>query len=126
MAKRVRPRPEFAVQTRLAELLREFDYPDLNTRPPPPIGGDDGGMAHVLIVSSSEPQDVRDKADYVVPQDDSAGPLQTAFDTIAAQQGNNGKWSIWMAGVFDLNTDVTTPSGAWIRGLGYTNTSACT
>lgn len=77
--------------------------------------GGGGGMAHILIVSDTEPPEVQNKADYIVPSADSAADLQTIFDSLPS-----GSWSIWMAGVFELDDDVTVPDGAWIRGLGYT------
>lgn len=119
--KRVAPAPEFAVPLAVQRLLEEFQYPDdLGGGGPvtPAVGG--GGMAHVLIVSDSEPQQIQDKADFVIPQTSSSGRLQLAFDEISAQNGGEGAWSIWMAGVFDLDADVVAPNHAWIRGLGYT------
>lgn len=75
-------------------------------------------MAHFLIVAESEPQQIQEKADYTVPASDSAAPLQEVFDEIDDLM-NGGAFSIWLAGSFELDDDVTAPSGAWIRGLGY-------
>lgn len=97
-------------------LVREFDYPDMDTLPPAFRGGGGGGMAHILIVSDSEPAEIQAKADYVVTQTGAAAQLNEIF----ASLGNN-PWSIWMAGTFNLEEDVVAPSGAWIRGLGYTS-----
>lgn len=72
-------------------------------------------MAHILIVSDSEPDTVQAKADFVVNEVGAAGQLNGIFATL-----DGGPWSIWMAGVFNISEDVTFPSGAWIRGLGYT------
>lgn len=96
-------------------LVRKFEYPDSDTLPPPFTLGGGGGMAHILIVSTSEPGMIQDKADYVVNQNNAAAELTAIFDSLAT-----GSWSIWMAGVFNISEDVTFPSGAWIRGLGYT------
>ena len=74
------------------------------------IGG--GGMAHILIVSDSEPAEVQAKADFVVPSVNSAGPFQAAVDSIEAG-------TIWVAGIIDLEEDVTVTGLKWVRGLGY-------
>lgn len=113
--RRARLTGESAVYRTVNDLARKFEYPDENTLPIPGGGGGGGGMAHILIVSDSEPSDVQAKADYVVSSSASAGELQGIFDSIS------GTWSIWMAGVFTLDDDVITPSGCLIRGLGYTS-----
>lgn len=76
-------------------------------------------MAHYLIVSESEVDAVQEKADFLVPDSNSATLLQEAFDSIAATNDTSAVISIWMAGIFDLDSDVTPPDEAWIRGLGY-------
>jgi hypothetical protein len=70
-------------------------------------------MAHILVVSTSEPEAVQAKADFVVPAVNSAGPLQEIVDGF----GNSG--TIWLAGIFDLDADVEVAGlGVRIRGLG--------
>lgn len=124
MRRRRLTNPQAAQAQYLDDLLREFEYPDrrFQTDPlpiiPDLVGG--GGMAHVLIVSTSEPQEIRDKADYVVEENNCSTALQEIFDVIEDSQLSNGAWSIWMAGVFDLDADITAPAGAWLRGLGWT------
>lgn len=94
-------------------MANAFVYPDEIGGSGPLVLGGGGGMAHILIVSTSEPDDIQAKADHVVTQTNSSGQLQDIFDSI------DDIWSIWMAGTFHLNEDVTAPSGCWIRGLGY-------
>lgn len=121
--KRVRYTGDAAVNRAVFDLINKFEYPDA-------VGGGGGlgqaggeaGMAHVLIVSDSEPQSVQDKADFIVPASSSASFLQSIFDDIASRD-INGSWSIWMAGRFELDDDVTAPEKSWIRGLGYTGTA---
>jgi hypothetical protein len=96
------------------ELRNKFDYPNIDTLQNPLLLGGGGGMAHILIVSTSEPAEIQEKADYVVNEANAAPELQAIFDSV------DEVWSIWMAGRFTLNSDVTTPIGCWIRGLGYT------
>lgn len=102
------------------EAIRRLYAEFARRRRPRPAGpasfGGGGGMAHILVVSDSEPQSVQSKADFVVPSSNSSTALQAAFDTVP--DGSGGRWSIWMAGRFDLDADVTAPSGAWLRGLG--------
>lgn len=116
--KRLPPNPTYAVQETVLDLARQFQYPDIDTFGPAsqPVGG--GGMAHVLIVSTTEPEDIQAKADYVVEWQNCSVALQAIFDDIDDMSGFFGAWSIWMAGVFDLDADVTAPPRAWIRGLG--------
>jgi hypothetical protein len=79
----------------------------------PVVAGGGGGMAHILVVSTSEPEAVQAKADFVVPAVNSAGPLQEIVDGF----GNSG--TIWLAGIFDLDADVEVAGlGVRIRGLG--------
>lgn len=84
----------------------------------PDLGGGAGGkgMVHVVIISDSEPEEIQEKGDFIVPSSNSSALLQAAFDALPG-----GSWSIWLAGQFDLDADVTAPSGSWIRGLGYTS-----
>lgn len=104
---------EAVIPAKVRELIDKFEYPvDLPLSPSVDTGGG-GGMAHLLIVSTSEPSDIQDKADYIVPSSNSSQPLQTIFDSIS------GAWTIWMAGIFDLDGDVTAPSACFVRGLGY-------
>lgn len=100
---------------KLNQILRRFEYPDADTLPPPFMAGGGGGMAHVLIVSTSEPDFVQQKADYVVTESGAGPELTAIFDTLV-----NGPWSIWMCGRFNIATNVEAPSAAWIRGLGFT------
>lgn len=105
-----------AVYNAVDQLVNKFDYPDeagRSSNAPLVLGGGGGGMAHVLIVSTSESVDVQEKADFVVDESASATELQAIFDDLA------GPMSIWMAGRFTLDANVSAPSGAWIRGLGY-------
>ena len=101
-----------AVNAAVYRLINEFQYPDEKGSGGFVAGGG-GGMAHILIVSTSEPEEIQAKADFVVPESNSSAPLQSIFDSI------DDNWSIWMAGSFELNNDVTAPAGCWIRGLGY-------
>lgn len=118
--RRARVTGESAVYRAVKDLVDKFEYPDLDTLPVVGEAGGGGGMAHVLIVSTSEPPEIQAKADYVVRQTNSANPLQDVFDIIEAAMGNAGHWTIWMAGVFDLDDgDVTFPTGATMRGLGW-------
>lgn len=117
--KPIRVTGEATVPYWLNVLLNEFEYPDADTLPPAIMPGGGGGMAHILIVSTSEPDFVQQKADYVVSESNSGPELQAIFDSLGSDP-----WSIWMAGVFVINDDVTTPSTSWIRGLGYTVGSA--
>lgn len=116
--RRARVTGQAAVNRAVLDLMDKFEYPDELGLGGDPIGGGGGGMAHVLIVSTSELPDVQAKADYVVAQSNSATQLQSVFDEINTDM-NGGPYSIWMAGVFDLDQDVDAPVGAWIRGLGY-------
>lgn len=76
------------------------------------LPGNAKGMAHILIVSSSEPQWVQDKADFVVPSTGAGAALQGIFNSFAGG-------TVWMAGVFYLESDVTINNpGTIIRGLG--------
>lgn len=116
--RRARVTGQAAVNRAVLDLLEKFDYPD-------EIGGglgipndDQKGMAHYLIVSTSEPTSVQAKADYLVPSSSSAVSLQAVFNEIATAA--SGQVTIWMAGTFDLDSDVAPPDAAWIRGLGYT------
>lgn len=103
---------EATIPNAVREILERFEYPDADTLPPPFELGGGGGMAHYLIVSTSEPQSVQNKADFVVNHADSSGQLQVIFDSLPPFV------SIWMAGQFNLEEDVTAPEAAWIRGLG--------
>lgn len=105
----------------LRVLLRKFAALEFEATPVDnsSIGGGGGGMAHVLIVSDSEPADIQDKADYVIPQNNSSTKLQAAFDDIDTR-ANGSVWTVWIAGQFDLDSNVSAPSPSWIRGLGYT------
>lgn len=120
-ARRVRPKPRYAIPQRVDELLRKFDYPEI--LPLAGVGGGEGGptMVHVVIGSTSEPADIQDKCDYVVPSGGSTFMLQQAFDDIAARSGG-GVWSVWMVGEFELDGDVSS-GGCWVRGLGYSATA---
>lgn len=106
---------EAVMADKINQLLRRFEYPDSDTIAPNPMPGGGGGMAHVLIVSTSEPDFVQQKADYIVTEANAAAELNAIFDSLGTQ-----KWSIWMAGRFNCNENVDFPSGAWVRGLGYT------
>jgi hypothetical protein len=101
---------------KINELLRKFEYPDADTIAPAFQGGGGGGMAHVLIVSQSEPDFVQAKADFVVTETGAGSQLNAIFASLPA-----GKWSIWMAGRFNVEEDIDFPDGAWVRGLGYTS-----
>src|SRR5690606_24898843 len=83
-------------------------------RPDGPVAAGGGrGMAHILIVSTSEPESVQAKADFVVPAVNSAGPLQEILDGFVG--------TAWLAGMFDLETDLSVSwHGTRLRGLGYT------
>ena len=71
-------------------------------------------MAHILIVSTSEPEAVQAKADFVVPAVNSAGPLQEILDGFVG--------TAWLAGIFDLETDLfVSGNGTRLRGLGSTD-----
>jgi len=61
--------------------------------------GPHGGMAHLLLVSTSESADVRMKADYEAPQGAASSRIRDLANTAWG-----GTW--WMAGVFHLDTDV--------------------
>jgi hypothetical protein len=100
---------------KLNQILRKFEYPDADTLPAPFMPGGGGGMAHILIVSDSEPDFVQDKADYIVTETGAGAQLNAIFASIG-----NQKWSIWMAGRFNIEENILFPEGAWIRGLGYT------
>lgn len=115
MSRRINPKPEFALQQRVEQLWERFDYPDQDVNVPFELSGGGGGMTHILIVSTSEPDEIQEKADFVVNESNSSAQLQSIFDSI------DDVWSIWMAGIFDLDSDVTAPDGCWIRGLGYTS-----
>src|SRR5690606_23227923 len=65
----------------------------------PVVAGGGRGMAHILIVSTSEPESVQAKADFVVPAVNSAGPLQEILDGFVG--------TAWLAGMFDLETDLS-------------------
>lgn len=106
---------EAAIPDAINRLIRKFEYRDADTIPVNPMPGGSGGMAHILIVSTSEPDFVQAKADYVVNATNAGPQLNAIFASLP-----DTPWSIWMAGVFIIEEDVTTPSGAWIRGLGYT------
>lgn len=107
---------EAAVPDMVNKLIREFKYRDADTIAGNPMLGGGGGMAHILIVSTSEPQFVQAKADYVVNATNAGPQLNAIFDSLP-----DTPWSIWMAGVFIIDEDVFTPAGSWIRGLGYTS-----
>lgn len=112
--------PDAAIASAVAGLLTKFDYAD-------EFGGDGGfltpggagGMAHILISSTSEPDFVQNKADFRVSADESAGQLQDVFDWVIEQDGT-GQWTIWMVGNFYLEADIFLPHGSYIRGLGET------
>lgn len=111
---------EAAAYSLLWRLWRRFEIPDRGDKEGRSrFGTSSGGMIHVTIASTSEPRLIQDKADYVVPQQNSSSVLQAIFDEIN-DSDEGGSWSIWMVGVFDLDQDVIAPPGAWIRGLGYT------
>lgn len=110
-----------ALAEAVRRLLRKPDRPaGIAGSRNPLILGERGGMSHILIVSDSEPLEVQNKADHIVPSSNSSAALQNIFDSLPG-----GSWSIWMAGVFELDADVTVPDGAWIRGLGHTDHAAC-
>lgn len=113
-----RPKTPYAVEQAVYDLIHKFEYPDVDTQnvAAPATGGK--GMAHILIVSTSEPIEVQEKADFRVQQDNAGTQLNSIFSTLPA---SGIGWSIWMAGQFNLDVDVTFPSRAWIRGLGYTH-----
>lgn len=110
------PAAPYAIPQAVYDLITKFEYPQLDPLFNPAVGAGGGGMAHWLIVSDSEPVAVQDKADFIVPSVNSAVLLQEAFDTIGQDVGSV---SIWMAGVYDIEDDVTAPGNAWIRGLGF-------
>lgn len=108
--------PEAIMATAIERLQREFEYPFLIPPGTPPNQGGGGGMAHYLFVSTSEPAEVQAKADFVIAQDNAGPMLQGVFDSLPATP-----MSLWFAGIFNIGTtDITFPSRAWIRGLGYT------
>lgn len=110
-----RPTGQLAVVESVNKLAREFKYRDADTQTPAFQGGGGGGMAHILIVSDSEPDTVQAKADFVVNEVGAAGQLNGIFATL-----DGGPYSIWMAGRFIVDENVDFPSGSWVRGLGYT------
>ena len=71
--------------------------------------GPHGGMAHLLLVSSTESEDVRTKADYEIPEGTASSRIGDLANTAWG-----GTW--WMAGVFYLDTDVEIGSTD-VRGL---------
>lgn len=108
------------INQKLEELLNKFEYPDELGGGGGLVSPGGGGMVHVLIVADSEPDNIQAKADFIVSSDNSATQLQTIFDSIDSQSNTAGAWSVWMAGIFELDDDVTAPARCWIRGLGYT------
>ncbi len=103
-----------AARLYLDERRRLPDYQAPSTMDP----GGGGGMAHILIVSTSEPQSVQAKADFVVPSSNSSTALTAIIDGF----GNSG--TIWMAGKFELDSDVSVwGNGVRIRGLGDTDST---
>lgn len=115
--RRARITGQAAVNRAVNDLLNKFEYPDELGGGGGFIGGGGAGMAHVLVVSDSEPTDIQRKADYVVPSSNTAVPLQSALDAIGGRVTSEG-WTIWIAGYFDVGDDVTFPSGVYVRSLG--------
>ena len=77
-------------------------------------------MAHVLVVSTSEPPDIQSKADIIISQTGGAATFQAFVDGLPL-----GPWSIWVAGVFNLDGATMDFGEHWVRGLGYTQAQAC-
>lgn len=112
---RVTGTPDAVLGDAVNRLIRKFEYPDMDTIAQNPMPGGGGGMAHILIVSTSEPDFVQAKADYVVTEANAGPELNAIFSSLPSSP-----WSIWMAGRFVIEEDVVAPNQAWIRGLGYT------
>lgn len=105
----------------LNKLLRQFQKRMLDKIGSGEGEGPDKGMAHALIVSTSEPQSIIDKGDYTIPDSDSGEPLLAAV-AILRNLKASGQWSLWFAGQFDFSdVDEVDLAEFWIRGLGYVN-----
>src|SRR5690606_22482610 len=76
--------------------------------------GPDGGMAHLLLVSTSEPGYVQEKADYIIPENASSARIQEILYRFAGRET-----TVWLAGIFTLDADIEVPIGVRLRGLGY-------
>lgn len=121
------PDGQFAAQSRgvadvgpvyegVRRLIDQYDRLQLTPQAVAFGGGGGGGMAHILVVSTSEPSDIQAKADFVVQESNAAVELQAVLDTIPT----SSPWSVWLAGWFELDSDLDLPAGVWLRGLGYT------
>jgi len=90
-------------QSETFEAIRRLYAEFARRRRPRPDGplvpGGGKGMAHILVVSTSEPDSVQAKADHEVPQEAASSPIGDL-----ANSAYGGTW--WMAGVFHLDTDV--------------------
>lgn len=97
---------------------RRSHRPAVARRPEPPSVGGGKGMASRLVASSTADEKVKSKADFIVPSTGSAAALQLVNNEVDAEGGG----TIWLAGVFDLDIDMTIGSDVVWRGLGPDHT----
>lgn len=124
-AKRVRPKPRYAVPQRVDELLRKFDYPEFVPAAAPFIPGGGGGMMTVTVAAANASDLSKSKADYQCLGADDHLTVQQAVDDIVSVGG-----IVWLSeGTFEFgwrSGGVTCVSmqgdGTSVIGLGNTNT----
>lgn len=123
MKRRVRPKPEFAIASRVDELLREFQFPDTSVRPKakqPPVGGGGGGEMSVTVAASDASEFEIARADFVCDGVDDEEEILAAIDTLSAWGGRVklSSGNFW-ASPNALTIDV---GDLWIQGTGPLST----
>lgn len=94
---------EYAVPQSVADLLRKFDYPDLDTRPGPPFIAGGGGTPTIVIAASDASDISKGKADFVCTGVNDQETIQAAIDPFIPSSPFQGLRVLLTEGTFNID-----------------------
>lgn len=127
MSRRIRPKPEFALQQRVEQMWEEFDYPDQDI-PPVPFELDGGGGAFSVQIAASDGPDIeKQKADFISVGVSDGDVIQAAVDLLHASSAARGGRIILGSGSFNIATgSVDLGEDIILQGVGHDETRVVT